>query len=193
MGEFENVPPPPPPLERNAAGSSRAVPTQLPPHRQGDPLTRRCLMCGYSLAGAPERGVCPECGGAHGPTTDYWLQPWPSRLEIATRIAWPLLFLVLAIMMYLTSAPFAHVGYGFMTAGLVWLFALIAPLNGYLYVRRLLKKHLPENMRTRGTVAWLRGFGTVACALVFAGAVFVFLAPLLLLGACLIFGPPSFH
>lgn len=179
--------PPPPPAPNPPM-------VNLPPHAAGDPESRRCIMCGYSLAGAPERGICPECGHTHGPTTDHWLKPWPNGGKIFIGIAWPLVLLViLSFVTYLYLRDFNNDLVMFAIAGLIWLFALIAPLNGYLYVRALLKRHLPENVRTRGTVAWLRGLGTVVCGLVFAGAVFVFLAPLILLGACLILGPPKFH
>lgn len=150
-----------------------------------DPSTRRCVKCGYNLAGAPELGICPECGSAHAPDTDYLLAPWPPTWFIIVRATWPLFFAILAIIFYFTYAPTKAPGVNFVTGILVWLFTLIGPINGYLYVKDLLQKHMPENYRATGLAACWRGLGVVACSLIFLTAIVILCLPIIWLGALL--------
>ncbi len=149
-----------------------------PPDQPVPPLagtsggSARCHWCGYSLQGLPVRGSCPECGRDYTPETARRLQPWPSALKICLRLGWPIAGLMFA-------------GFILITAGNNWVMGLIVGysmvvavcFNGYFQVRSMLRRSLPEGIRTRGPVAIWRKIGTTICViilLVFVGGPFVF-------------------
>ena len=68
-----------------------------------------------------------------------------------------------------------------MTCG-IYAMIIAIPVNSYFQVKSMLKKHLPEQKRTQGFIKGLRSLGTVIAVLAFI----LTLAPLLLLGACLV-------
>lgn len=142
---------------------------------------RRCYQCGYALRGLATTGRCPECGADYDPGSRQ-LEPWPPPLTVCVRIGWPLIGLAFCV----GVIPFGGDGDFFIFPG--YAFLLAAPINGYFQIRSMLKRHMPERRRTTGFVAFLRGLGTLVCVL----AALLFLLPLILLGACLVFGFPNF-
>ena len=162
--------------DKGSGESSRVPPILDHPPAGIQPLTDgRCHWCGYQLRGLPGIGNCPECGKAYTPQSAAKLKPWPGAFMICIRLGWPLLGLVLAGLVEAVTQQGFILIYGYPML-------LAVPINSYLQVRSLLKKHLPEQRRTAGTIAGLRAMGTVIAAIV----LLLTLAPLLLFGACLI-------
>jgi fructose-specific phosphotransferase system IIC component len=60
---------------------------------------------------------------------------------------------------------------------------VVAVINGYVVIRRMLKRSLPRNVRTRGPVAILRAIGTLLCVLIVTALVL----PMVVFGACLLY------
>ena len=146
----------------------------------------RCHWCGYQLQGLPIYGKCPECGKDYTAKSAARLQPWPSTLKICIRLGWPIAGLMLAGFLILGGED-----PGFPTRGSlpvsnqIWFigsiigYAMIVAIgfNSYLQVRSMLKRSLPEKIRTRGPVAIWRTIGTAICViilLVFVGFPLVF-------------------
>ncbi len=135
------------------------------------PRSGRCHWCGYSLKGLAERGNCPECGTSYAPETAARLQPWPSASTICVRLGWPIAGLMLA--------GFIGINEGGLLSGLIIGYAMIVAVgfNSYFQVRSMLRRSLPEGIRTRGPVAIWRKIGTTICViilLVFVGGPFGF-------------------
>lgn len=138
----------------------------------------RCDQCGYSLVGLPIEGKCPECGSTFTDASAKRLQPWPSAAMVCLRLGWPLAGMALAVATA-SAGRSADAGASILTG---WACAIALPINSYFQVRSMLKKSLPEQKRTRGSIATLRAIGTTLCVLVFL----VVLAPFVFLAACLI-------
>lgn len=165
----------------------------LPPVPQTGTLDGRCHFCGYTLYRVAESGNCPECGTPYTAHSASRLQPWPNAIQICMLLGWPVIgiFAVIAGTFWLTALPGTDVMI------VVWiivgcLFLLATPANTWYQVRKLLKRSLPEQKRTRGPVAIFRALGTVVCVLAFL----FLLLPMVLLGACLIAlatGNMNFH
>lgn len=135
----------------------------------------RCHWCGYSLKGLAERGNCPECGTSYSSESANRLQPWPSALKICVRLGWPIAGLMLAGLILVAPGSDA----GAWAIGMIIGYAMIVAVgfNSYFQVRSMLRRSLPEGIRTRGPVAIWRKIGTTVCViilLVFVGGPFVF-------------------
>ncbi len=145
---------------------TRVPPTAPPPAGQPPALAvGRCHICGYRLEGLPPYGRCPECGTPYTPETAARLKPWPGAFAICCRLGWPIAGLMLAGLAG-TANP---------ALGLVVAYPMVVAvlLNSYFQVRSMLRRSLPEQVRTRGPVFTLRAIGTFLCVvllLVFVGA-----------------------
>jgi hypothetical protein len=139
----------------------------------------RCDQCGYSLVGLPQEGVCPECGETYTSLSAQRLKPWPTALETCARLGWPVLGLLLAGAMVVSKNDLAVI----LGMVLTWVMIVSLALNSYLQVRIMLKRSLPEKVRTRGPVAILRTIGTTLCVIVLLAFVG---GPLLGAVACLV-------
>ena len=137
----------------------------------------RCHNCGYSLVGLPKTGSCPECGTRYDEASARRLQPWPSAFRVCLRLGWPIAGLVVAGFFARTpgSTPVAF-ALGCAMVGAV-------AVNSYFQVRSMLRRSLPEAVRTEGPVAILRGIGTTICVIILLAFVG---APLVLGVGCLI-------
>ncbi|MCH8316595.1 MAG: hypothetical protein IIA64_11530 [Planctomycetes bacterium] len=141
----------------------------------------RCHWCGYSLVGLADRGNCPECGKSYSPKTAARLQPWPSALKICVRLGWPIAGLIFAGFILATAG----------NNGEAWVLGLIigcamvgaVGFNSYLQVRSMLRRSLPEGIRTKGPVAIWRAIGTTICVIIILVSVgpFVFFIGCLML------------
>jgi len=120
----------------------------------------RCYNCGYSLVGLPKSGSCPECGTTYDVVLAQRLQPWPNAATICARLGWPIIGLVLAGMFGVTP------GGGPVAIMLWWAMIVAVAANSYFQVRSMLRKSLPESVRTKGPVAILRGVGTTICVII---------------------------
>ncbi|MCH8314654.1 MAG: hypothetical protein IIA64_01665 [Planctomycetes bacterium] len=134
----------------------------------------RCHWCGYSLKGLADRGNCPECGRSFTPDSANQLQPWPSALMICLRLGWPIAGLML-------TATFLASSWGndLRMLGTIIGYTMIVSvtINSYFQIRSMLRRSLPEQIRTQGPVAIWRKIGTTVCViilLVFVGGPFVF-------------------
>ena len=137
----------------------------------------RCHRCGYALSGLPVTGACPECGSAYTDETAGRLRPWPSAFSICTRLGWPIGGLLVAGAI-LASAESLNED-GLRALGMIVGYAMVVSvaINSYFQVRSMLRRSLPDNVRTRGPVAIFRAVGTTACVIilvVFVGLPFVF-------------------
>lgn len=139
---------------------SRRAATELP--KVNDPHAR-CAKCGYQLNGLPLYGMCPECGSAYSPDSMHTITPWPSPLVVCWRIGWPLASwaVIAAFVGLVTSGDAEAISLAMFCAG--WPLLIVAVINGYFQVRSMLKKHMPEEVRTRGPVAVMRAIGTTLC------------------------------
>ena len=122
----------------------------------------RCHWCGYQLQGLPIYGKCPECGKDYTEQTAVKLKPWPSALKICLRLGWPIVGLVIATIMAASSK-----GEMQLQGTLIGYLMIVAiAINSYLQVRSMLRRSLPEQIRTKGPVAILRGVGTTLCIII---------------------------
>lgn len=138
----------------------------------------RCHRCGYALSGLPPEGACPECGTSYTPETAARLRPWPGALAICCRLGWPIAGLVGAGAI-ITAARGARGDDVLAVIGMILGYAMVVAVavNSYFQVRSMLKRSLPEAVRTRGPVAILRKIGTTLCVTIlvlFVGGPFVF-------------------
>ncbi|MCA9296856.1 MAG: hypothetical protein KC983_10065 [Phycisphaerales bacterium] len=149
----------------------------------------RCPQCGYVLKGLPADGNCPECGTAYGIAEAARLQPWPDALSIILRLGWPVLLLILAVMMQMPGS-----GDGACAGMLIGWFAIVAiAVNSWVQIKRILKRSLPEQTRTRGPIAIMRRIGITLCVLILLAFVAV---PLVFGITCIIIlssGNGGFH
>ncbi len=140
----------------------------------------RCHRCGYALSGLPAQGTCPECGTSYTPETSARLRPWPGPLAICCRLGWPIAGLVGAgSIIAAGNYAMGDLGEVLAATGLVVGYAMVVAvaINSYFQVRSMLKRSLPEAIRTRGPVAILRKIGTTLCVTIlvlFVGGPFVF-------------------
>ncbi|MHC4948700.1 MAG: hypothetical protein ACYTG1_10615 [Planctomycetota bacterium] len=128
----------------------------------------RCHVCGYALAGLAAGGACPECGTEYTAETAARLKPWPSAFGLCCRLGWPVVGLVVAGTLALSAAAAGSGDEAAWISAMILGYAMIVAVavNSYVQVRRLLKRSLPEQTRTRGPVAILRGIGTTVCVLI---------------------------
>jgi hypothetical protein len=159
------------PLERPTA-----PPTEPGHNASPAGVNRRCHICGYRLQGLPAAGVCPECGSTYTPESAQRLKPWPSAAVVALRLGWPIigLFASLALGQNVRSSGLMVV---FLSIG----FVVAIPVNSWIVVHRLLKRSMPENIRTRGPVAVMRAIGITLCVL----ALLLLTLPVVLAVGCL--------
>ncbi|MCH8314653.1 MAG: hypothetical protein IIA64_01660 [Planctomycetes bacterium] len=155
----------------------------------------RCHWCGYSLVGLADRGNCPECGTSYSPQSTNRLQPWPSAVKICVRLGWPIAGMMLAGFLIVNGDDPGMIWRGpLSTSEKIWNigwiigYAMIVAVgfNSYFQVRSMLRRSLPEGIRTRGPVAIWRAIGTTVCVIILL--VFV-VAPCVIFVACLI-NPP---
>ncbi len=148
---------------------SDPVPITSPPPISERP---RCDWCGQDLTGLSETGQCPGCEREYDEVSSRRLLPWPSPFSLCILLGWP----IIGVALCTAGAPLGDasilLGYGLL---------LVLPVNSYITVRRLLKRHLPEGKRIHGFIAVLRAIGTTLCVLVFLAL----LVPAIILGACL--------
>ncbi len=136
--------------------------------------TGRCHECGYSLIGLGVSGNCPECGVPFTAETAGRIKPWPSAMSVCVRLGWPLGMLVVAIAMtQIGSTASGGNGDPLVVTGLLlgWASIVAIAINSYFQVKWMLKRSLPNRVRTRGPVAALRALGTTLCVLVLLGFV----------------------
>lgn len=138
----------------------------------------RCHRCGYLLRGLPLEGRCPECGTPYTEASAMRLEPWPGAFRLLLRLGWPLLGLAIMV----SGAYSLPSGAMLQVLLPAYAFLLAVPINSYFQVRAMLRRHLPEQVRTTGAIAVLRAIGTVACVIV---AIFLLL-PFVALAACLV-------
>jgi hypothetical protein len=98
------------------------------------------------------------------------LQPWPRPLAICVGLGWPIVGLVVA------GFTLSYLSYN---VGFFLGWAMIATIaaNSYFRVRAMLRRSLPDNVRTKGPVATLRHIGTTLCItvlLIFVGGPLAF-------------------
>ncbi|MCH8823818.1 MAG: hypothetical protein IH984_09960 [Planctomycetes bacterium] len=149
----------------------------------------RCHWCGYQLKGLPilgecpecgTYGKCPECGKAYTAKSAARLQPWPSAYVICLRLGWPIVGLVISGILTVSTDSYDLQGW---VMGFGYFMAVAIAINSYFQVRSMLRRSLPEQIRTKGPVAIWRKIGTTICViilLVFIGG------PLGISVACLI-------
>ena len=145
------------------------IPPKVPPVVSHPPTTvadgavsateGRCHWCGYKLRGLPNVGKCPECGTDYTPESATRLKPWPRAGMICLRIGWPLFGLGLIV-----ALEFAIQSGGIMTMLYGYPMLVAVPINSYFQVRSMLKRSLPEQKRTEGTIKGLRTFGKPAAS-----------------------------
>ncbi len=141
----------------------------------------RCHWCGYQLKGLPFlQGKCPECGKSYSPQTAARLQPWPSALMICLRLGWPIAGLVLAGSLLVVSTRSNDLRIEGTILGYVMVVSVA--INSYFQVRSMLRRSLPEGIRTRGAVAIWRRIGTTICVI----SLLVLVAPVVFFVGCLI-------
>ena len=136
----------------------------------------RCDQCGYSLKGLPGRGNCPECGSKYTPESAARLKPWPGALMICLRMGWPIAGLLFAGSLLLNTGRIRDATW---LVGMIIGYSMIVAvgINSYFQVRSMLRKSLPDAIRTKGPVAIWRKIGTTICVLillVFVGGPFIF-------------------
>ncbi|MHC5028220.1 MAG: hypothetical protein ACYTGR_15820 [Planctomycetota bacterium] len=130
-----------------------------------DPAARtirdgRCHACGYALSGLAETGTCPECGIPYDRESAHRLEPWPSAFEVCLRLGWPVMGLVIAGVL-LTAPSFVM-----LSLPLGWAMIVAVAVNSYYQVRSMLRRSLPDAVRTKGPVAILRAIGTTLCVII---------------------------
>jgi hypothetical protein len=155
--------------------SDSAPPTQpdYPVRKDG-----HCYQCGYSLIGLPQVGRCPECGVEYDQVSAKRLQPWPSALQVCALLGWPIVLILIA--MNLVShgrSPLTGIGLLMLGLGIVGL-----PINSWISVHILLKRSMPENVRTRGGVAIMRRLGIALCVF----ALLILVLPVIAAIGCLV-------
>ena len=141
----------------------------------------RCHWCGYQLKGLPFfHGKCPECGTSYSPKTAARLQPWPSALKICLRLGWPIAGLMFAGSILVTAGSDVEPWVLGMIIGCAMVGAV--GFNSYFQVRSMLRRSLPEGIRTQGPVAVWRKIGTTICVII----ILVSVAPVVFGVGCLI-------
>ncbi len=151
-------------------------PNEHPPVVNATLEEGRCDQCGNILKGLPEFGNCPECGSNYIPESAARLKPWPSAVSICLRMGWPIAGLLFAGSLLMNTGrsndatwlPGMIIGYAMIVA---------VGINSYFQVRSMLRKSLPDAIRTKGPVAIWRKIGTTICVLVllvFVGGPFIF-------------------
>ena len=160
--------------------------SSVPPVTLPTATTGRCHWCGYQLQGLPIYGNCPECGKEYTEKSATRLQPWPNALKICIRLGWPIAGLMLAgVLIVSGNEPNMFSSRPSTSSQQIWFigsiigYAMIVAvgINSYFQVRSMLKRSLPEKIRTRGPVAIWRTIGTAICViilLVFVGFPLVF-------------------
>ena len=139
------------------------------PIEDNQQLSSRCHYCGYNLKGLEKEGKCPECGTEYTEESALRLKPRPGVLVICIRLGWPL-FVVIGLYILLFNGALRG-----LFVGSIPVFFVVVPMNGYFWMRTMLKKHLPEQKRTQGFIAGLRVIGTVVAVVVFVWCVWFML------------------
>ncbi len=143
----------------------------------------RCHWCGYSLTGLAARGNCPECGTSYAPETVARLQPWPSALKICLRLGWPIAGLMFGGFLVMTAGNNVE-PWVMRLVGSIIGYAMVGAVgfNSYFQVRSMLRRSLPEGIRTQGPVAIWRKIGTTICVII----ILVSVGPVVFFIGCLI-------
>lgn len=127
--------------------------------------TGRCHWCGYQLQGLPIYGKCPECGKDYTTTTAERLQPWPRPFKICLRLGWPIVgFAFAGILTAYSRGDLPALQAWLMGFG--YLMIVAVAINSYFQVRSMLRRSLPEQIRTKGPVAIWRKLGTTICVII---------------------------